>query len=289
MKAKIRTAVIAAGGYGTRFLPFTKAIPKELLPLGDTPAVELLVSECFEAGIDEVYIIVRSESDIVQKHFGGNTEYEEYLKRTGKENFLSKFHASDRISHKIFFVEEDPSIPYGNARGLYSIRDKLAKEDAFLLLFGDDIVISDKSSIKGIVDFYRENSCSAVVGAQRVDITEVPKYGNIKLKDGAGNVIDRIIQKPRPDQVFSDLVIYSQLILTPEIFDFLNPEATSAELDVGVALNEMAKTRKVQAYICDGRWVTIGDPVNFLKANLAYMIHSGMIDKNTLKEFLNSL
>lgn len=289
MKKQINVAVIAAGGYGTRFLPFTKAVPKELLPIGDIPAIEILVNECIEANINKIFVIVRSDSDIIQKHFSENLRYEAYLRHAGKTNMVHKVQSNSFGSTKMVFVKEEDNIPYGNARGLFSIKDFLEKEEAFLLLFGDDIVLSEVSSVKGIIASYMESDCDAIVGAQKVPLSEVPKYGNIKIKLGTSDVVERIIQKPRPEQIMSDLVIYSQLILTPEIFKYLNPGLTSAELDVGVALSDLAQNKTVRVYVSNGKWVTIGDPVNFIKANLAYMIANGFFKKEDILEYIQSL
>jgi UTP--glucose-1-phosphate uridylyltransferase len=286
---KVKTAIIAAGGYGTRFLPFTRVVPKELLPLGDTPMIELLVRECISAGIKDIFIIVRSDSDIIKKHFSSNIKYEKYLLKTGKKDYLKKISCHSYKSSAIYFVEEDEKLPYGNARGLFAIKDRLMKENCFLLLFGDDIVLNGESSIAGLIKKYINNDCEAVIGVQKVPIAEVPKYGNIKLKAGTSDQLEVLIQKPKPSKIVSNLVIYSQLVLTPEIFKYLDPNQKSNETDVGVALNKLAKNKKVLLYKAQGTWVTIGDPINYIKANLFRMISDHSINKNEVIKYLKSI
>ena len=290
MKKNIETAVIAAGGYGTRFLPFTKVVPKELLPLGDTPTIELLVRECVVAGVKKIFIIVRSDSDIIQKHFSDNIRYEEYLEEADKKQYVDKISSRSFEGVQMVFVKEDESLPYGNARGLFSIKDELMGEDAFLLLFGDDIVLGGESSIKGIINKYMERDCDAVVGVQRVPILEVPRYGNVQLREGTVDEVEAMIQKPRPENVISDLVIYSQLVLTPTIFNYLGlDKIENGELDAGVALGNLARDKKLLTYVATGTWVTIGDPVNYIRANLFKMVSDGAVRKEAIQEYLNLL
>lgn len=288
-KKDIKTAVIATGGYGTRFLPFTKVVPKELLPLGDIPIIELLVKECIDAGIKRIFIIIRPDSDIIKNHFSSNVRYEKYLTDVGKKQCLEKISCASYESCEVHFVVESDDLPYGNARGLFAIQSQLEKEGSFLLLFGDDIVFGKESSVKGLIQKYISNDCEAVVGVQKVPISEVPKYGNVKIKDNTKDHIESLIQKPKPEQVVSNLVIYSQLVLTSEIFKYLNPNQNKGESDVGVALNELAKDKTVLAYIASGTWVTIGDPVNYIKANLFKMISDRSLGKEEIIKYIKSI
>ena len=118
---------------------------------------------------------------------------------------------------------------------------------------------------------------------------EIPKYGNIKIKSGTEDQIEALIQKPKPENIVSDLVIYSQLIFTPEIFKYLNIELNDVELDAGIALNDLAHEKKVLAYEADGMWVTIGDPVNYLKSNIVKMMYDGTIDKAFIINYIKTL
>lgn len=296
MKAKViiskkivKTAVITAGGFGTRFLPFTKIVPKELLPLGDTPTIELLVKECINAGIQKIFIIVRTDSDLLKRHFSRNVQYEKYLKEHGKNKYFQKITLDSYKSCKMYFVKEDENLPYGNARGLFTIKDRLKKENNFLILFADDIVIGRKSSIKGLIEKYIHSNCEAIVGVQKIPRIDIPNYGNVKFKKGTRDIIETIIQKPNLKQIVSDLVIYSQLVITPEIFKYLKFDPKEGELDIAIALNKLAQNKPVLAYKTNGRWVTIGDPINYLKANLTEAIFQKLINQKDLIDYIKTL
>jgi len=288
-KPPIRTAVIAAGGFGTRFLPFTKIVPKELLPIGDTPTIELLVKECINAGIEKIYIIVRTDSDLLKRHFSQNVQYEKYLKEYGKNQYLKKITLDSYKSCKMYFVKENENLPYGNARGLFTIQKILKKENSFLILFADDIVIGKKSSIKELIEKYIHSDCEAMVGVQTTPRINIPNYGNVKLKKRTKDIIESIIQKPNQKQIVSNLVVYSQLVVTPEIFKYLKLNQKGKELDIAIALNKLAQNKKVLAYKTNGTWVTIGDPVNYLKANLAGAIFQKLINPKNLIDYIKTL
>lgn len=282
---KVETAVIAAGGYGTRFLPFTKVIAKELLPLGTTPIVELLVEECAAAGIREIIITTRPHSDLIEKHFARNPYYEAYLNTSGKTEILESIKPPPL---NLRCVKSDIALPYGNAQGVLTLEKYLSSKSCFLLLFGDDIVLGGQSSVREIINKFESNECDAVIGAQEISVKDVPKYGNIKIKEGTEDVIETLIQKPLPNEVVSNLVIFSQLVLTSKIFCYLHTNWREKEPDVGVALGELAKEGTVLAARASGRWVTVGDPANYLRAVIAQGVHEGE-KKEDLIEYVKSL
>lgn len=281
---KIKTAVITAGGYGTRFLPFTKVIPKEMLPIVDIPSIQLIVEECLNAGIDRIIIITRPKCSIIKNYFNRNIPLEKYLLNHKKDFLIKKIDVS-LISQKIEFVEENMNISYGNAAPLLTIKNLLQKENAFAVLFADDIVISREPYIKSLIQTFSQENCEAVVGVQKVAPKEVSNYGNVQIRRGTINEIEKIIQKPSPQEIVSDLVIFSRLILTPKIFSYLERDRRYDEPDIGKALNLLAKDYRVLAQRIRGGWVTIGDPLNYIKANIEFML-TNKFYKNKIIEFI---
>jgi len=136
---------------------------------------------------------------------------------------------------------------------------------------------------------YFSTNCEAIIGAKQIAIKEIPKYGNIKLKKGTKDCVEAIIQKPSSDQIVSNLALYSQLILTPKIFQYLNFKKTLAELDIGIALNKLAHDTKVLIYEAKGPWCTIGDPLNYLKANITMTLFKNVSTKKDIINYIRLL
>lgn len=283
---KVRDAVIAAAGYGTRFLPFTTNISKELLPLGRIPVIQRLVDECIDAGLENIYVMTRPESTIVYDHFRGNSVYSEYLNNTGKKEFLSFVEGDSRYS-SINFLPVNPRFPYGNAQGILTIQEKLKILPNFLLLWGDDIVLGRESSIREIIRQYEQNDCDAVVGVQRTSPEAMKAFGNIKLDPNHPERVIDIVTKPKTSQeLVSEYAVFGQMVLPGNIFDYLNMDNIEGEPDVtGIALKNLAKVGRVLKSEVSGRWVTIGDPENYLKAMVIWYALNGGDRKKLLNIF----
>ena len=272
---QVKDAIIAAAGYGTRLLPFTTQVSKEFLPIGGVPVVQLLIDECIAAGIENIRVMTRSNSGLMQQHFSGNAEYARFLRDKNKTDWLKFVEGGENKYANVQFIPVDREIPYGNAQGVLTIKDELSKLDRFLLLWGDDVVLGGKSSIEEIVHAYEESDCDAVVGAQKVDPIEMHAYGNIKLDLESGRIVD-LISKPKfPDEIISPYAQIGQMVLPGNIFDYLGFDEVSGEPDVtAVALKKLAQQRNVMMVEVSGQWVTIGDPVNYLKAQLIWFMQN---------------
>ena len=286
-KRKVTTAVITAGGYGTRFFPFTNVVQKELLPLGKKPIVQHLVEECINAGIKEIIIVTRPNSNLIKNHFTVNSHYKKYLLNAGKGQSLDALSIPSNVTLK--FVEEDESIPYGNAQGLLTIREELEQKDCFLVLFGDDIVLGEQASVQSLIDNYENSLCDATIGVQQVSRKEVPNFGNVSFSSENEIQIESIIQKPSPDEIVSDWVIFSQMVLSADIFSYISVERKGSEPDLGMALNNLAKVGLVTATKVLGKWVTVGSPDKYALANVEYLVRNGVLAKSAIMQLLNEI
>ncbi|HEX9804706.1 MAG TPA: UTP--glucose-1-phosphate uridylyltransferase [Candidatus Dojkabacteria bacterium] len=288
---KIKKAVITAAGFGSRFLPITKTIPKEMLPIIDKPIIHYLVEECKEAGIEEV-IIVASPTEVAtfENYFYGKAiSVKNLMYKQGKVERWKKVEKLFSLP-PITIVPQDESIPYGNGRPVLSVKELVQDEEAFVVIFGDDLVLSDISSVKQLIDYYEANPCDALLGVQRVDEDEVDRYGILKLKDGSENQVEKIVEKPSLEDAPSNLASYGRFILTPKIFEYLRSDRIGMDGEVWLqdANDELAKNGKVLYKEVEGEWMTTGDPFRYLKAHLKYALKDPEMKDNIIN-FINEM
>lgn len=293
---KITTAVIAAAGFGSRFLPIVKSIPKEMLPIVDKPIIQLQVEECLQAGIEKIIIVVRKGNSAVNDYFKNDVKYiKDLLVEQGKpERFDSVEKVLDMSG--VVVVEQDPTLPYGNGSPLYTVKDMLPKDEPFIYFFGDDLVLSntDKGGVKQIIEYYEHTggNYDGLLAGQRVARSEISKYGIVVFKsmdeDGMGGVMDYQVEKPNPDEINSDVATYGRYLLTYRIFDYLKPNSTGkdGELWAADAMAELARHGLVRCKILDGEWLTTGDPTQYFGALVKYYLKDkkyGEMAKSFLK------
>lgn len=282
---RVEKAVIAASGYGTRLLPYTTVLPKEMLPIGNKPLIQLLIDECLDAGINDITVTTRSNSDIVRNHFLGNKSYADYLRDQGNTQWLEFVEGAPEYAN-VQFVEADPSIPYGNAQGVLTLKNELLRYSNFLLLWGDDLVIGNHSSIKQQIETYAANKCDASIGIQKKPLSELKHFGNPRFAEQPKNKIIDIITKPKTTkEIASDYAIFGQMILPSNIFDFLVTNNGEEPDITGIALKQLAKEGVVLGSEVTGNWVTTGDPINYFKAQLAWAIHNGLSERDLIQDF----
>lgn len=269
-KKKVTKALITAAGRGTRFLPATKAIPKEMLPIADKPIIQHLAEECVEAGIEDIIIVIRSGSEAIIEHFNEDEGLEDYLEKNGKEEVLKKIIKLHNMANFIF-IYQDPQLPYGNGSPLLSAKS-LVEDEPFVHMWGDDLVYSKEPATKQLIEFFEENECDCVLGVQELPLEEVIVGGVIKIKEGTKNQVERVIEKPTIENAPSNLFSYGRMVLTPKIFDYLKPETTGkgGELWLQDANDKLAENGKVLFKVIDGEWLTTGDPANYLKAQMKF-------------------
>jgi len=280
---KIRKAIIPAAGLGTRFLPATKAQPKEMLPIVDKPTIQYIVEEAVASGIEEIVIIIGRGKRSIEDHFDKSYELEDALL---KKNQLSRLEEVQRISNlaNIYYVRQKEAMGLGHA---ILCAKNFIGDEPFAVLLGDDIVMSETPCLKQLINVfeYCNSSCIAV---QEVPEDQVHKYGIIKPK--GANIepnlfyIDSLIEKPQKEAAPSSYAIMGRYVLRPEIFDILSklPIGYNNELQLTDAINELNKQQAVLAYNFEGSRYDVGDKIGFIKATLDFALQRDDIRKEVL-------
>ncbi len=276
---KIRKAIVAVAGSGTRLLPATKSMPKEMLPIVDKPIIQLVVEELVEAGIEDIILVTKWDKKPLEDHFDHSWALEHDLKKSGKDE---KFKEIVKISEMANFIYVRQKGPYGNGTPVLSAAS-LVKNEPFVFVWGDDLVKSKTSFTKQMVDDYYETG-HHMIGVQEVPKNQVDRYGIVGLEEGTMR-IKNIVEKPSVETAPSNLADFGRMILNQDIVDVLK----NTKLGKG---DELWIVDAIKQYIQDGgefyakkvkngEWMTTGDPLNYLKAILAYAV-----DRPDLKVFL---
>lgn len=294
MTKKIRKAVIPAAGLGTRVLPATKAQPKEMLVIVDKPALQYLVEELVDSGIEEILIVTGRNKNSIENHFDYSFELEKTLEEAGKKELLE---IVDNISMmtNIYYVRQKKPLGLGHA---ISCAESFIGDEPFLVLLGDDIMYTDKEKgeipvSQQLIDKYYELNGGTILGVKEVDKKDVNKYGIISplsKVDEKTVLVDDFIEKPTIEEAPSQLAALGRYILEPEIFDFLrNAKAgKGGEIQLTDSILEMKKSgNKLYAYEFDGKRYDTGDKFGMLKANVEFGLrHPELKDK--FKEYLKN-
>ncbi len=274
--ARIRKAIITDAGFASRYLPITKTIPKAMVPIGAKPAMQLCVEECAVAGIEEIIIVATPNTkarEIYDDYFhnpAGNVKA--LLEKQGK---LERFAPVEEVLNfpKITVIEQDASLPYGNGSPIVSAREYVENEEAFVVLYSDDLILGG-SDVKTLVETYEQNPrAKAVIATQEMPEEVWSKYGMVALKENG--TLSHIVEKPKtPDLSPSNLTSYGRYLLTPEVFQYLIPSNTGldGELWTVDAITQLAEQGDVLVAHSDGHWVTTGDPKNYFLALLQYVL-----------------
>lgn len=277
---QITKAVIPAAGLGTRFLPATKASPKEMLPLVDKPLIQYVVEEAVASGVREIIIITGRGKRAIEDHFDISFELEETLRQNGKKDLLSDL-------RKISDMADFCYIRQSEARGLgHAIlcAKNLIGDEPFAVLLGDEIIDHPIPALNQMVDIYQRNS-APLIGVQRVSKGDVRHYGIIDAAPAIDGLykINNLIEKPSPKEAPSNLAVIGRYILTPEIFDLLEktPPGKNNEIQLTDALKELARFRTMYGYIIEGKRFDAGDKLGFLKAT----VEMGLKNSDLGKEF----
>ena len=284
--AKIRKAIVAVAGSGTRLLPATKSMPKEMIPIVDKPVIQLVVEELIEAGIEDIILVTKWDKKPLEDHFDRSWALENELEKAGK---IDKLNEIKKISEMANFIYVRQKGPYGNGTPVLSAASLVVNEP-FVFAFGDDLVKSKVSFTKQMIDDYEKNG-NLMIGAQEVSAEEVVRYGIVKLKKGTEQLED-IVEKPSVEDAPSKLATFGRYILNQEIIDILKHTALGKgnELWLVDAIKEYVNkggvvvSKKVE----NGEWLTTGDPLNYLKATLAYAADRKDM-KEELKEYIQKL
>ncbi len=266
---KIRKAVIPAAGLGTRFLPATKAQPKEMLPIVDKPMIQYIVEEAIAAGIESILIITGRGKRNIEDHFDKSYELEAELEKKGKSELLSIVTDISNLVN-VFYVRQKEPMGLGHAVGC--ARDFVGNEP-FAVMLGDDIIMSEQAAIGQLMDVYDEHGTS-VLGVQRISESQVDKYGIISPDVSSATsrlhkVLD-MVEKPSPKEAPSNIAILGRYIITPEIFGILEKQkpGVGGEIQLTDALKTLSELQGMYAYEFEGKRYDVGDKLGFLKATV---------------------
>ncbi len=288
---KITKAVIAAAGYGTRFLPATKNQPKEMLPIIDKPIIQYLVEEAVNSGITDIILVTRAGQHIMEDYFDNNVELERSLAENGKTDRLNKIREITKMANFIY-VRQKKHLPYGNATPLLVVKDLIDDDEAFVYMFGDDLTLSntDKPITQQLIDVYTEQNAKAVLGVQEVPDEDLEKYGTVKYKKGAKYEyeIEKGVEKASKKDAPSNMAQFGRFVFSYDVIQKVKETAQGKDNELWVidVLNNLAQEgKKVIAQPIDGKWLTTGDPLTYLKATVEFALGREDIGEN-FKEFL---
>jgi len=284
---KIKKAVIAAAGLGTRFLPATKSIPKEMLPILDAPIIQYLVEELVDSGIKEIIIITRPGFKTFNQYFSRDRKLEQTLKDTGKTELADEIKDISKMA-KIKFRPQDKDLPYGNGSPILAAKKYIHEGESFVYMFGDDMTIAKKPVTQQLIDIYKEQKPKAVLAVQEVPLWEVSKYGVVTYKQNTPYKyeIESIVEKPEMEKTPSRMAQFGRFVLSYDVVK----EAEKRQLGKGNELwltdiinNIAQKGEKIIAQPIEGEWLTTGDPLRFVQTTLKFAMERPDIKKDLLE------
>jgi len=284
---KIRKAVIPAAGFGTRFLPATKSIPKEMLPIVDKPTIQYIVEEIIASGIEDVLIITGRNKGSIEDHFDRSVELEEHLEKNNKEELLEEIRKISRMINVHTVRQKDPK---GLGHAVYCAKSFVGNEP-FAVLLGDDVVDAEKPCLKQMIETY-DNYNASILGVQQVLWENVNKYGIVsgqKINDKIYKVHD-LIEKPDRNAAPTNIAILGRYILTPDIFNILEntKKGVGGEIQLTDALRELCNIQNIFAYIFDGKRYDVGSKLGFLEATVDFALKREDL-RDSFKEYLKKI
>lgn len=281
----VRKAIIPAAGLGTRFLPATKAMPKEMLPIVDKPTIQYIIEEAINSGIDEILIITGKNKRAIEDHFDRSIEFENELERKNNLDLLKVVKDISEMAEIHYIRQKEPK---GLGHAIYCARTFVGNEP-FAVLLGDDVVDNENNPcLKQMIEVFDKYQ-STVLGVQKVEPQNVNKYGIVdgqKITDHIYQV-NGLVEKPSEDEAPSDIAILGRYIITPRIFKILEETTPGkgGEIQLTDALNKLAEVEKVFAYIFEGRRYDLGSKQGFLEAT----VETALKREDIREEFLNYL
>lgn len=292
MEKRIRKAIIPAAGLGTRFLPATKSMPKEMLPIVDTPNIQYIVQECIRSGIEDILIITNQNKHSMENHFDINFELEMRLKESGKSDLAEYIHQIGSLVN-IHYVRQKEPKGLGDA---IMCAKTFVGDEPFGVLLGDDLIVNDEEpALLQLMKLYEMKQCP-ILGVQKVSKKDVSKYGIVKPNhDGSQNkerfkVID-MVEKPNAEDAPSDYAVLGRYILTPEIFDYIKytKQGKNGEVQLTDALRDYLE-RGDKMWACNfiGTRYDIGDRFGFIKATIDFALKRKDL-KDQVEEYIKFL
>jgi UTP--glucose-1-phosphate uridylyltransferase len=289
---RVRKAVFPAAGLGTRFLPATKAQPKEMLPIVDKPIIQYGVEEALAAGCDQIIIITGRGKTAIEDHFDVSYELEKMLEERGKTELLSIVRQISDMIH-VAYVRQKEALGLGHA---VLMARELVGDEPFAVLLADDVIDARVPCLKQMIDVY-EHTGASVLATQQVKGPGISAYGVLEGKpaevgkfDGRLYEVRNVVEKPTPEEAPSDLAIIGRYVLTPLIFDMLErtPLGAGGELQLTDGLRMLLKKEKIHGFRFDGKRHDAGDKLGFLKATVEFALQRPGLGQ-LFREYLKSL
>ncbi|MGJ9458095.1 UTP--glucose-1-phosphate uridylyltransferase GalU [Oceanobacillus sp. CF4.6] len=279
----IKRAIIPAAGLGTRFLPATKAMPKEMLPIVDRPTIEYIVEEAIESGIEDIIIVTGKGKRAIEDHFDHNFELEDNLIKKEKFELLEKVNQASNVD--IHYIRQKE--PKGLGHAVWCAR-KFIGNEPFAVLLGDDIVRAETPCLRQLIQQYEETQ-SSVVGVQQVPDNQTHRYGIVDPStiEGRRYQVNNFVEKPKQGTAPSNLAIMGRYVFTPEIFDFLDRQQVGAggEIQLTDAIQMLNEIQKVYAYDFEGKRYDVGEKLGFVKTTIDFALENPEM-KDELYEYL---
>lgn len=288
---EVKKAVIPAAGLGTRFLPVTKSMPKEMLPLIDTPAIHYVVKEAVEAGIDDIIIITGRGKRAVEDYFDESPELEMHLQENGKEDLLEIVRDISSMINVHYIRQKEPKgLPDAVLKA-----EKHVGSEPFAVLLGDDIIKSEKPCIQQLIEVFNKLN-SSVIAAQEVPMEKISRYGSIKGKEIETSMsnkiylIEDIVEKPKKEEAPSNMAAVGRYVFTPEIFDCIKETkpGVNNELQIADSIKILMQSQRVYASEFNGKRYDIGDKLGYVQAIIDFALENKEIGKN-VKEYIKKM
>jgi UTP--glucose-1-phosphate uridylyltransferase len=280
---KVRKAIIPAAGLGTRFLPATKAMPKEMLPIVDKPTIQYIVEEAIESGIEDIIIVTGKGKRAIEDHFDHAFELEQNLFEKGKLELLEKVKHTSKMADIHYIRQKEPK---GLGHAVFCAR-KFIGDEPFAVLLGDDIVQAQKPCLKQLIEQHEETGAS-IIGVKEVLEEETNRYGIVDPTSHFGRLygVGNFVEKPSLGNAPSNLAIMGRYILTPEIFNFLEEQETGAggEIQLTDAIQKLNTFQRVFAYDFEGTRYDVGEKLGFIMTSLEFALRDKEIGQELISK-----
>jgi UTP--glucose-1-phosphate uridylyltransferase len=285
---KITKAVIPVAGFGTRFLPFTKAMPKEMLPIVDKPTIQYIVEEAVASGITDIIFVTAAHSNkrAIEDHFDHSATLQMMLEEKGKTEFIEMVNEISSMAN-LHYIRQKQAKGLGHA---INCAASFIGNEPFVVLLGDDVVVGETPATKQLIDAYNQTGCS-IMGVQNVADSEVEKYGIVSVANNEQDLtkMNDFVEKPKFEEAPSNKAVLGRYILTPKIFEYLDSQVAGAgnEVQLTDAVKRMMAEEDVYACTFSGTRYDIGDKLGFLKATVDFALEREDL-KDEFLEFLKS-
>ncbi len=284
---KVRKAIIPAAGLGTRFLPATKAMPKEMLPIVDKPTIQYIIEEAVEAGIEDIIIVTGKSKRAIEDHFDYSPELERNLEEKGKTELLQKVKKASNLADIHYIRQKEPK---GLGHAVWCARNFIGDEP-FAVLLGDDIVQAETPGLRQLMDEY-DKTLSSIIGVQQVPKDETHRYGIIDplTSEGRRYQVKNFVEKPSKGTAPSNLAILGRYVFTPEIFMYLEEQQVGAggEIQLTDAIQKLNEIQRVFAYDFEGKRYDVGEKLGFITTTLEFAMQDKEL-REQLTPFMEAL